>query len=261
MSSTLAYYILAAVLGYLLSWLITGGSKKQVKLLEEQAKKERLAMNDLLTDFKLLQNDTKSQLQLRDKEISKLKKSKAFPDIIANAQEKEITHWKNKAKELETRINKQSNKTNGSSGSSHKATAQLKELKAKLNATKEELKAKESLLARMEDTTDKPSIKSANEVEHYRKKIAKLTKKIKAQKKKLKAKPKKEIETIEIKETLNIPKIAKLLKKGKLTKKSKKVLKRKKKAEKAVEQKKENLPASSSPKSIFDLIPELKSNS
>lgn len=258
MSTTLAFYILAAVLGAILSWLLTGGKKKQLRLLEENARKERSAMNDLLTEFTLFKSDAKSQLQLKDKEIAKQKKSSAFPDIIANAQEKEITHWKNKAKELESRIKKGSS-NNGSASSS--VEKELKRIKQQLTSLEKDLKAKDLIIEELEASLDSDSKANIGQ-DSSKKTIKKLKKKLKACKKKLKAKPKKEIETVEIKETLNIPKLRKLLKQGKLTKTSKKVLKKKTSRAKSKKTDFEKpTPSFSKGKSILDLIPELKSDS
>lgn len=218
------FYILAALGGGLIGWLIFGGKKGQIDQLRLEATRDKNALNDAVNEFSNFKNEAKAQISSRDNKISKLKKTSSLPDIITKAQEKEIKHWKEKATELESKL--KSDPKNNSKPSKQLALLQadlevasiaLKDKNNRINNLKEELtKAKQANV-----TTPEPS----DDYKKLQKKLKKLKKRVKSQKKELGA-----IKTVTIKETLDIDKLSKLLAQGKLTSKTKKVSKKKAKA-------------------------------
>jgi len=202
------YYVLAALGGGLIGWLIFGGKNAQVDQIRQEAARDKHALNDAVNQFSKFKNEAKAQIVARESEISKLKKSSSLPDIITKAQEKEIKHWKQKAAELETQI--KSNPSNNS-----KPSKQLARLQADLEVASIAIKDKNSRI-------------NKEDYMKLKKKLKNLKKKVKSQKKELGA-----IKTVTIKETLDIDKLSKLLAQGKLTSKTKKVSKKKAKKAKS----------------------------
>lgn len=221
------YYVLAALGGGLIGWLIFGGKNAQVDQIRQEAARDKHALNDAVNQFSKFKNEAKAQIVARESEISKLKKSSSLPDIITKAQEKEIKHWKQKAAELETQI--KSNPSNNS-----KPSKQLARLQADLEVASIAIKDKNSrinkLKLELEETQKAGDPKSAPSEDYMKlkKKLKNLKKKVKSQKKELGA-----IKTVTIKETLDIDKLSKLLAQGKLTSKTKKVSKKKAKKAKS----------------------------
>ena len=211
--SPLIYYILASLGGAVLTWLLIGGNKAKLLRLEQENRREKAALNDMLVQLNKFKNDAKYQIKQKETEISKLKKATALPDIITNAQEKEIKHWKSKAKALEGQL--AANPKKGSGEDSKKLKSLAEELDNALLLINEKDQELDDLRTAITTVSEQEDIE-----ELLINKISKLKKKVKSYRKKLKKTKalKAKVETIEVRESLNIKKILKLLKTGQLTK-------------------------------------------
>lgn len=220
--SCILYYVASALLGGLLSWLLFGGKSGDLDNLRALAQRDKAALQSAITELNNFKNQAKAQISSKESEISKLKKSSALPDIITKAQEKEIKHWKQKAGDLEAKL-KQAKKSQNTNPIDPKT--ELIELE--LETAYKSLEEKNNKIEELEDKLQsEPKVSdnfdSAKDLKKLKKKLKNLKKKLKAQKKAMS-----EIQTIEIKETLDIDKLRKLLAQGKLTNKTKKVSKKK----------------------------------
>jgi len=217
--SCILYYIISALLGALLSWLLFGGKNADLDHLTASANRDKEALRSAITELNTFKNNAKAQLSSKDTEISKLKKSSALPDIITKAQDKEIKHWKEKAATLEQELEiSKSNTGNKSSDKVHKQLTQ--ELTSAKQAITQKNNKIEELRKLSIKKTDTPTVTS--DYKKLKKKLKKLKKKLKAQNQALG-----QIQTIEIRETIDLDKLSKLLAQGKLTSKTKKVSKKK----------------------------------
>lgn len=225
-SLCIVLYVISALLGGLLGWLLFGGKSAEITRITDTAKRDRAALQDALGEFNTFKNNAKASITAKDNEISKLKKTSALPDIITKAQEKEIKHWKEKATLLEQDLKQAQN--NVAPDKSIKGT--LIQLEKELKSARKSLTLKNNKIEELNQVVKKsastqPSLETTKELNKLRKKLKKLKKKVKAQKNVTK--------TIEIRETLDLDKLKTLLASGELTSKSKKVSKNQKsKAEK-----------------------------
>ncbi len=201
-------YVLSALAGGLLSWLLFGAHGIRIKQLEEESTTDKLTLQNLLNDFSAFKEQAKKELIQKDAEIKRLKKlsSAQLSKDIAFSDES-INEWKDKFTFLENESKKQI----------EEALAQNERLVTELDATYDVLDVKKQQLKKLKAKKKAP--KSDNE------QIKRLQKSLKKNKKKLKAlatakasKPKKE--KVEIIETLDIDKLAQLIQSGSLTKKT-----------------------------------------
>ena len=201
-------YVLSALAGGLLSWLLFGAHGIRIRQLEEESTTDKLTLQNLLNDFSAFKEQAKKELIQKDQEIKRLKKlssAQLSKDIAFS--DKSISEWKDKLSILESKSKSQIDE----------ALAQNERLVTELDATYDVLDAKKKEIKKLKDK--KKAFRSDNE------QIKRLQKSLKKNKKKLKvlatakaSKPQKE--KIEIIETLDIEKLAKLIESGSLTKKT-----------------------------------------
>jgi len=216
------YYIASALLGGLLSWLLFGGKSGELNSIKAAAQRDRGELQNAIAELNTFKNKAKAQIATKESEISKLKKTTALPDIITKAQDKEIKHWKQKAKDLESEL-KQAKKSVSSKADPQDTNLLEKELESAYQSLKEkstQLKELKQVVKDKEDSSEEMA--PSKDLKKLKKKLKKLKKKLKAQKLAMS-----EIHTIEIRETLDLDKLSKLLSQGKLTSKTKKVSKKK----------------------------------
>jgi len=221
--SCMLYYVVSALLGGLLSWLLFGGKSAEISRITNTAIHDKAALQEALAELNTFKNDAKASITAKENEISKLKKSSAFPEIITKAQEKEIKHWKEKANLLEQDLKKAKKATPAITDTKSKEAQvhlekELKSARKSLTLKNNKIEELTQLAKKNAAAIQQPDLETTRELNKLRKKLKKLKKKVKAQKNVTK--------TIEIKETLDLDKLKTLLASGELTSQSKKVSKK-----------------------------------
>lgn len=208
------YYVASAFLGGLLSWLLFGKNDK-IKQLEQDSQREKAATANLISDHNNFKMDTNAKLNMREAEISLLKKKldNASSGVSAN----ELAKWKLKVKSLENQLSK------------NPKSDKLKKLEFELTSSIDVIKDKNATIKKLKNDLSKSLEKDvkipADKKLVGAKSLKKLKKKLKKYKKLANA-PLQE-STLEV-ESLDMDKLIQMLKSGSLTKKHKKTIRKSK---------------------------------
>lgn len=214
MSLCILFYILSAILGAFLSWLMLSNREKEtISKIKAESELNKSIVAKLVSEF----DDYKAENQLvideKDAEIKSLSKNLLASPSDTNS--KDLNQWKKKVASLEATV-VELKKTPITENSEV-----VDNLKKNLIHSAKLIEEKNASLVRLKKSLKKQKGKGNKEL--LNKQIKKLKKKLKKQQKKIdNFKPHQQ--TIEIKESLDLKKLIKLLSDGELTSKSKKVV-------------------------------------
>lgn len=237
-------YTASLLIGLLIGWLNWGVYKSKYNQLYTEASKDKHSLNKLIKDFKSFKKESESEIDQAHREKRKWKKLSETLSMTKddNSSNEDIDEWKRKCEQLEKLLKKKNSSKHTSANKAqlilleeqlHEAEHKIKKqdlllLKAKKEAfpteqepdTKGLKKQVKKLKAELEDKNTQieglPVLEKRNA--KLRKKLIKLKKE---------ASKRKQKETIQITESIDMKKLMHLLQEGTLTVSKRKVIKNK----------------------------------